>query len=239
MAQGVIFHTRSRGSFLNKCHPGVKMAAMCASCVLLASLGPAEALALSGLVLLAAVSQRLPARALLSQGAVFVILAVFIAATEWWSTGSPFLAAAASSRFLASVLSSVILLDSTSPDDMARAVSQVFGPVFGKWARLAGSVIELTISMVPLIFDTVSTMREARKARLSSFMRHPLRNTAELASALLQALLDKAGAWADALAARSYDPCAKRSCPLPGWRDLALVAVCGLSVWGVLWTSAL
>ena len=89
--------------------------------------------------------------------------------------------------------------------------------------------------MIPMIFDTAQTIREARKARGARFLAHPVRSVTGYATQLVMSLLDNVAAWSDALSARSYTPYAVRGTVSFSWRDAMLVlsslALIGLWLW--------
>ncbi len=238
MAEGLIFHTRERNGFLNRCHAGVKLLMLLVVCITLSTASPLYTLTLCALILLSALLIRIPFKAYLSQGIFFIIIALFIYISEALNTKSQFQAIVATCRFLFTILSSLILIDTTGIDELAKAIAQIFYPIFRKYALLAASVIQLTFSMIPLVFDTAMTIREARIARGANFIQHPIKNTAELASAILSALLDNVSDKADSLSAREYDPYARLAYRGIGLCDVLLFAVTLLIAGGALWTRS-
>lgn len=235
MAAGMIFHTRARDSFLNSCSPLSKLLLLLTWCIIVTVAPWQLVYALSAILLVFAIAQRLPLDSWLSQGLLFAILAIFILVTERLATGSLILAAASALSFLSSILASLIFIDSTSPDELATSLSWLLAPILGKKAYLLSSAIQLTLSMIPMIFDTAQTIREARKARGARFLAHPVRSVTGYATQLVMSLLDNVSAWSDALSARSYTPYAVRGTVSFSWRDAMLVlsslALIGLWLW--------
>ena len=237
MADNVIFHTRDRGSILNKCSPLTKLALMLTACICLTAGSASFTLGLSGLMLVYAAVQRFPVKTFMSQGLVFIILVAFIFITELIAAGSPFLAAVAALRFLFTVLAALLFVDSTSIDDLAMSLGALFYPVLRKYAYLMASAVQLTLSMIPLIFDTAMTIKDARAARGESFLRHPVKSTGDYAVQLISTLLDNVNDMADALSARSYNPYAKRRRLTFSRYDILIAAAAFLTAGACAWTK--
>ena len=140
----MIFHTRARDSFLNSCSPLSKLLLLLTWCIIVTVAPWQLVYALSAMLLVFAIAQRLPLDSWLSQGLLFAILAIFILVTERLATGSLILAAASALSFLSSILASLIFIDSTSPDELATSLSWLLAPILGKKAYLLSSAIQLS-----------------------------------------------------------------------------------------------
>ncbi|MDT4761342.1 energy-coupling factor transporter transmembrane component T [Sphaerochaeta sp. PS] len=213
MAEALIFHYREQRAFLNRCNPLAKVASVLILLIPLARAPYKLALILLLPLVVLSLTQRLPLRRYGKELTFFFFMAVIIAITEYLATRSPLGTLAACLRFLAIILCGMLLADSTAPDDLARSLGSVLSkiPFVDGWA--IASSIELTISMVPLIFDVTNQVTTARKARMER-NRHPIRNLTSLGESIFTLLLDRAEELAWALDARSFDPSrARRALP--------------------------
>lgn len=236
MAGGMIFHTRSRDTLLCRAGGGVKLIMLILISVLISTGSEVFVLAISALLLLTAVMDRLPPSVIFKDGVFFIILAAFIAITELFAKGSVLLATVATLRFLSIVTASLILTDTTTADDVARGTGALLHPFLRSYAWRIASLVELTISMLPVITDTLLEINEARKARGGSFLRHPVRSTTELSASMLTRLFAYVDEYADALSARGYDTTVRRYTPPLNRADALLILAMGLMLGGYLWT---
>ena len=215
MAEGVIFHYREADNILTRLNPCTKLLSVLVYSVVVSSSSDSTAvfvLFLFPLIIASAI--RLPVRSYLKESIFFLILALFIFISSFLSFADPIAALVPSVRFLSVMLISMLLTDTTMPDDIARSLGAALSHILGRAAYLIASVVEITISMIPLIIDCAVSVYEARRARGASFVRHPLRSASEFSASLITDLLDKAEIYADALSARGYSASGCR-CTLP------------------------
>lgn len=229
MAEALIFHYRQQRAFLNRCNPLTKLACILAILIPLAKASfTVTVLLLLSLVLLGA-TQRLPIRRYGKELRFFFVMTVLIGITEYAATGLLLPSFTACLRFLTIILSGMLLSDSTAPDDLARSLGSVLDriPFIDGWS--VASSIELTLSMIPLIFDVTEQVTTARKARREK-NRHPIRNITATAASIFSLLLDRAEELTWALEARAFNPSRKRR-TLPYTKDdlyLAIVVILGV-----------
>ncbi|MDY4610547.1 MAG: energy-coupling factor transporter transmembrane component T [Sphaerochaetaceae bacterium] len=227
MVEGVVFHFRDRNTFLNQANPLTKLVSLLCCSVLLVGANLPRTLAMGGLLLLVALSLRLPFRRYLRETLFFLFMAAFIAVTEWWATKSPEATAATSLRFLAIVLAGMLLADTTAPDDLSRALGALMDKIpFLNGYKLAAG-IELTLAIIPLIFDVATELRMARQARQDRPWRHPVAYLVSYCSTMFSLLMDRMDDLSVALDARGYDPSAPRKAPGFTYRDVALSLTTG------------
>ncbi|NCC13153.1 MAG: hypothetical protein EOM32_07230, partial [Spirochaetia bacterium] len=98
---------------------------------------------------------------------------------------------------------------------------------------VVASTIELTLSILPLIFDASLEVVTARKARLER-RRNPYTAITSLSSAIFSLLLDKAQELSLALEARNFDPARKRPGLPYSASDLVLLLFTALVAAGAL-----
>lgn len=205
MAEALIFHYRAQDTFLCKANPLTKVVAVIAICVLILSLSLSGLLLVSAALLVTTFAQHLPLRSYKRELKYFAFLLLLILITEYMATQSHQQAASAFLRFVCIILCGLLIADSTSPDDLARSLGSILDgiPFIRGWE--VASAIELTLSILPVIFDAALQVVTARKARLER-RRNPLASLTSLISAIFSLLLDKTEDLSLALEARLFDP---------------------------------
>ncbi|MDD4572661.1 MAG: energy-coupling factor transporter transmembrane component T [Sphaerochaeta sp.] len=205
MAEALIFHYREQQSFLNRCNPLTKLLCILALLIPLAKASFTVSAVLLTLLALLAIHQRLPFHRYGRELRFFIVMTALIGITEYLATRMVLQSITACLRFLSIILSGMLLADSTAPDDLARSLGSVLNrvPFIDGWA--VASTIELTLSMIPLIFDVTDQVTTARKARMEK-NRHPIRNIKALVASIFGLLLDRSEELSWALQARSFDP---------------------------------
>ena len=229
MAEALIFHYREQKTFLNRCNPLAKLLSILVLLIFLAKAPFAFTLALLTPLVLLAIAQSLPLHRYGKELRFFLVMTALIGITEYLATRLLLPSITACLRFLAIILSGMLLSDSTAPDDLARSLGSVLDklPFVDGWA--IASSIELTLSMIPLIFDVTEQVTTARKARREK-NRHPIRNITATAASIFSLLLDRAEELTWALEARAFNPSRKRR-TLPYTKDdlyLAIVVILGV-----------
>lgn len=221
MAEALIFHYREQSRFLNRCNPVSKFVSVIAICFpLMGSDLPVSVLLLLPLLLLAIV-QRLPLSSYGRELRFFFVMTILIGAGTYLSTTDLPQAVASCLRFLAVVVAGMLLADSTAPDDLARSLGSLLDhlPFVSGWT--VASRIELTLALVPIIFDVTEQVGDARKARLGR-TRNPIRTIGAFAGGIFTLLLDRAEDLSAALDARAFDPARHRQTLGYGKPDILL-----------------
>lgn len=205
MAEALIFHYRRQQTFLCKANPLTKVAAIIAICLVILSISLTGLLLVSAVLISATLFQHLPFRLYKRELKYFGFLLVLILITEYLATQSYSAASAAFTRFVCIILCGLLIADSTAPDDLARSLGSILQriPFVKGWE--AAAAIELTLSILPMIFDAALEVVTARKARLERH-RNPLASLTSLISAIFSLLLDKAEDLSLALEARLFEP---------------------------------
>lgn len=232
----LIFHTRDRNTLLCRMHGAVKLLFLLLFSSLVSTGSGPFVIGCSALILLIAILDKLPPSLLFKQGFFFLVIALFILISEYMNTASPYLALIALLRFLSIVLSSLLLTDTTTPDEIARGVGGLLSPLLGSFAWRLASVTELTISMLPVITDSTEQILTARRARGERMLRHPIRSLTGLTVSILSLMLTKVEQYADALSARSYESSARRHVPPLTRADLFPLFTMVLIIGGFIWT---
>lgn len=134
---------------------------------------------------------------------VFALLAALIALPRALA-GRPAAGAIAAWRFLIVVLSGILFTATTSPRELHGTVQWLLRPLPGIRAGAVATHISLTLLFIPLLFDTIAEVREARKARYAEGLRNPLARIRGLAVPLLEKLLQQIDEVASAMESRCY-----------------------------------
>lgn len=212
MAEALIFHYRQADNFLTRLNPNTKLVCLLSYSITVSSAPSLAVYPLFLLCLIIAAAIRLPWKEYIKESIFFIVIALMMGVSAFFSEGRLLSALASALSFLSMVLASMLLTDTTMPDELSRSLGSALSHVMGKYAYILSSIMEITLSMIPVIIDSTICMYEARKARGASFFRHPLKSISELSESILTDLIDKAEMYTDALYSRSYDPEGKRSC---------------------------
>lgn len=205
MAQVMIFHYRVSDNLLARLNPNTKLVALLSYSIVISSCGPLETILLSLVPISIALGIRLPFREYIKESLFFILLSVLMAITSFLSQGDILHAFSYALSFLSMVLSSMLLTDTTMSDDLARSIGGALSKLIGRYAYIFSTLVEITLSMIPIIIDSTAGIFDARRARGASFSSHPLKTVSELSISILSSLLDKAEIYIDALYSRGYD----------------------------------
>ena len=201
----MIFHYRVSDNLLARLNPNTKLVALLSYSIVISSCGPLETILLSLVPISIALGIRLPFREYIKESLFFILLSVLMAITSFLSQGDILHAFSYALSFLSMVLSSMLLTDTTMSDDLARSIGGALSKLIGRYAYIFSTLVEITLSMIPIIIDSTAGIFDARRARGASFFSHPLKTVSELSIAILSSLLDKAEIYIDALYSRGYD----------------------------------
>lgn len=225
MAEAMIFHYRDDDNFLVHFNPVAKLAMLLSYSVIVSSAPSAAVFILAFVPVVAASAIHLPWRQYLKESAFFIVLAAIMCAASYASDRDAAEAAASAIAFLSMVLSSILLMDTTMPDELSRSLGSALSHVIGRRAYALSSLVEITLSMIPMIIDGSVSMFEAMKARGAAPAVHPLRFVCQLSVGILSGILDKAEIYIDALYSRGYDASMRRDCAPYSFLDYLMVAI--------------
>jgi len=209
----VIFSYRHQDRLLNRTHPFVKVLALLCGCILLIDASVLLVSTIALFLLLLTGIQRLPLRSYARQLRFFILLFTLIALSECLRSRSVRLALIVLVRYALMILYALLITDSTSSDEIASSI-----PLVNK-SVLAGG-IELTLAIVPTIFQVSEEIRIAQRARLR---RWSIKGTFEYLSTLFELLLIRLEERALALEGRLFDAKRKRHAPPLSLYDLPMV----------------
>ena len=185
MAEVMIFHYRDNDNFLVRLNPNTKLVLLLSYSVTVSAMQPGVVLPLSILPVVVALVIKLPLLSYLKESLFFIIIAVLMGFSRYISFGDWLESLSKSVSFLSTILAAVLLCDTTMPDELSRSLGSALSHVLGRYAYALSSLMEITLSMIPLIIDSATGILEARNARGASFISHPLSSLAELSSSIL------------------------------------------------------
>lgn len=230
MAAMMIFHCRQADSFLSRTNPLAKLIALISFSVFISMTDGWFGLILSFIPIIILIAIRIPLKEYIKESIFFIVIAVVMFISEFFNTEDGLSALSASASFLSIVVASMILMDTTMPDDLSRSLGSALSHVAGHYAYSLATVIEITMAMIPVITDSVLSLHEARLARGERFIMHPFRSLCQLAQCILSDLLDKAEIYIDALYSRGYDAAMRRECASYRLSDWVIIAACPVFV---------
>lgn len=230
MAAMMIFHCRQADSFLSRTNPLAKLIALISFSVLISMTDGWLSLILSFIPVIIVIAIRIPLKEYIKESIFFIVIAVVMFISEFFDTEDGLSALSASASFLSIVVASMILMDTTMPDDLSRSLGSALSHVAGHYAYSMAAVIEITMAIIPVITDSVLSLHEARLARGERFIVHPFRSLCQLAQCILSDLLDKAEIYIDALYSRGYDAAMRRECASYRLSDWVIIAACPVFV---------
>ncbi|HZJ87664.1 MAG TPA: energy-coupling factor transporter transmembrane component T [Sphaerochaeta sp.] len=232
MAEALIFHYRHQMRFLNRANPLIKLLAIISLCIALFALPLAGALTISLAFVAVAAFHRLPIIRYRRELRYFAALTLLIIATDFFVTRSTAVAVLSALRFITVILAGLLLTDCTATDDLARSLGSALHrlPWIDGWA--IASTIELTLSLLPILFDAAKEVSDARKARLAP-RKWPLKELTSLGSQIFSLTLDKVEDLSLALQGRQFSPSqARRSPPYRAgdlWLGVTTIALVALA----------
>jgi biotin transport system permease protein len=205
MAEALIFHYRHRHTLLSRANPLSKFISTIAICLSLFSLSLGGLGIVTVLLSLAMWHQRLPIIRYRRELRYFAFILLLIIVTEYLATRTIQSALVSALRFIAIIQCGLLLTDCTAADDLARSLGSVLDriPLVDGWA--VASTIEMTLALLPMIFDASLEVVTARTARLERKHR-PLASLGGITSSIFSLILDKGEDLALALEARHFDP---------------------------------
>ena len=234
MAEVMIFHYRDNDNFLVRLNPNTKLVLLLSYSVTVSAMQPGVVLPLSILPVVVALVIKLPLLSYLKESLFFIIIAILMGFSRYISSGDWLESLSKSVSFLSTILAAVLLCDTTMPDELSRSLGKALSHIIGKYAYVLSAVMEITLSMIPIIIDSALGMLEARKARGASLSRHPFREVCQISISILSDILDKAEIYADALYSRGYDVSASRCTASYSFGDCFLI-VCGIVSFPILY----
>ena len=225
MAEALIFHYRNADNFLVHLNPNAKLIALLVYTIIVSTAKPAAVFMSALFPIAVAFMIKLPWREYIRESIFFIIISIFMFIASFIPGKDAIHSLAYAVSFLSMVLASMLLADTTMPDEMSRSLGSALSHIIGKSAYALAAAMEITLSMIPVIIDSSVCIFEARRARGASFASHPIRYLTELSVSILADLLDRAEEYTDALYSRGYDASKRRECAPYRLCDAVLIAL--------------
>jgi energy-coupling factor transporter transmembrane protein EcfT len=224
----MIFHYRVSGSLLSRCNPLIKLGSLITLCILLQQATLTATVFFSLCIAALMLQAKMPIRRLIPELMFFLILTAIIFLSVYLPHKELQKSMEKSASFLVAVLGSLLFADTTDPSDLARSLGSFLHRLHFKDGWKFANQVELTLTCIPLIYDTYAHVRDARRARLAYMGKHPIRSIYMFSKELMEQLLDQIDEMAYAMDARSFDENKPRASLPYGWADLMLV--CGMVI---------
>ena len=227
----IAFSYEPSDCFLSRTVPAFKLLYLILLSILISTAGEYEIYIYTFLLLFLGFLSRINLlKALFSMPAMLVI-ALFIALTEWIDKKDIALTLSETTSFLTLLLLAILFMSTTDITELSSSLGHYLQPIFGKRAWRLSSSIMLTLAMIPIIFTSASTMLQARRSRGGRFFQHTLRNLTGYTISLLLLLFKKTEIFEDALLSRSFSDIAARRTKPAGFYDiLSFICVCLISI---------
>ena len=235
MAETLIFHYREDSNFLSKAQPMIKLLGLLSLCIPLVNASLKGVLLIFSSLIIVSIMIKMPLKHYLRELTFLIIIATIIGISTYISNHNIMIAVAALLKFTTAVYASLLLADSTDPGDLARALGRALNhiPFVNGWH--IASQIELTLSILPLIFDTTAAIKEARVSRGENSSRHPLKSMTGYVYNIMDLLLENIDEMAYALDSRGFDASMERSAMKYHPHDIVLlVTVLSIAVGGTI-----
>jgi energy-coupling factor transporter transmembrane protein EcfT len=235
MAEELIFHYREDINFLSKAQPMIKLIGLLSLCIPLVNASIQGTILILSAVVIASIVIKMPLIRYLRELVFLIIIALLIGISSYFSTNDLILAITSVLKFTTAVYASLLIADSTDPSDLARALGKALNhiPLINGWQ--IASQIELTLSILPLIFDTTSSIKEARIARGENSLRNPLKSMIGFVYNTMDLLLENIDEMAYALDSRGFDASMERPAIKYHLHDvILLLVIISISIGGKL-----
>ncbi len=202
MAEAGFFRYQDTHSFLKRIDPRVKLPLLLLYTAAMYKSSTAGALLLSLFIIsLFAFSCRIKSIKEITGAAV---LTLFIGTASFLSSFSIPCALLAADRFLMTVFLGLILIGTTHPGDIEKAVYWFVNPIPFISASEVAVRVRLTITFIPDIMATAAEIKEAGTSRCIQNVKNPVKKLSTLTVPLLYAIIRKAESTSLAMEARCY-----------------------------------
>ncbi|MCD4699876.1 MAG: energy-coupling factor transporter transmembrane protein EcfT [Phycisphaerae bacterium] len=205
MAERLIFHYQARNSIIHRIDPRIKIIIIFTISAAMFTVNPLQFAVLFGYVLSGCLIARLPFARYKKELRFFLLLLVIIVLSRWISSKSLIPSLYYGARFILVVAAGLLLTDSTAPEDLTLALYWFLRPFKFINPKRTAIQFNLTVSFIPIIFDSVLEIREARKSRLDNTWRKPVKRIVSFSSQIFDLILQKAEEISYALESRLFD----------------------------------
>ncbi|MBN2051318.1 MAG: energy-coupling factor transporter transmembrane protein EcfT [Spirochaetales bacterium] len=203
----VIFRYFPGDSLIHRFDPRIKLPGCALFCYAALQPGPRNLAITAGALLAAFLFARIPLKTLLIDFLRFVPLltALFLAVFFSSDDGGPLVPAAlAAGRFALLILAGNLLIQTTALSRISAAVRWFLTPLPRRLAGRLGTMIGLSVGLIPLFFQELEESRDALKARGLRARKQPLRWAVKLLTPLLARVFLRTEEMAEAMEGRCY-----------------------------------
>ncbi|NQT58590.1 MAG: energy-coupling factor transporter transmembrane protein EcfT [Bacteroidetes bacterium] len=205
MAERLIFHYQARNSIIHRIDPRIKIIIIFTISAAMFAVNPLQFAVLCGYVLSGCLIARLPFTKYRKELRFFLLLLILIVLSRWISSKSLISSLYYGARFILIVAAGLLLTDTTAPEDLTLALYWFLRPFKFLNPKRTAVRFNLTVSFIPIIFDSVLEIKEARKSRLDNTWRNPIKRIISFSSQIFDLILQKAEEISYALEARLFD----------------------------------
>ncbi len=234
MAEGLVFHYRDADTPVHRIDPRIKLLFLLVQSFAMVFYS-FQALIIPGVLsLLLMIIIRIPLTSYARELRVFLFLGGIIFLGRFLSAGADE-AGVLTLRFFIIVSLGLVLMDTTAADDAAAAAAWYVGHLSPKLAGILAARLLLTLAFIPMIFDSIREVKDARSARGDSPRRYPLGYTVSFLLQIFEILLVKAEEISLALEARGFTGSMPQRVFKAGFIDLlALLIGCCAVIAGII-----
>lgn len=205
MAERLIFHYQARKTPVHRIDTRIKIVITFTLTAAMFAVNLSQFGILTGYIAAGCLAARLPFQRYRRELGFFFVLLCIIVLSRWITTGTLFNGLYYGARFMLVIAAGLLLTDTTAPEDLTLALYWFIKPFsFLKPKRIAAR-FNLTISFLPIIFDAVMEIQEARRSRLDTVWKRPVKRIISFSTQIFTLILQKAEETAFALEARLFD----------------------------------
>jgi biotin transport system permease protein len=196
----------------------LKLPLFLAAAVSAAALQPLFLLLLLPLPAAAAKSTSVNVKTVIREGRIFLFIALLLFLStaffsEYGGMAAVMQAGVKAARFLLVVFLSHIMIETSSTREIGNAVHSWLHPFSKPFAEKSALSIMLTIRFIPMLFDTLDDINDARQARSIKSCRSPLRRMYTLFIPLFSVMLEHSEEMIEALETRGVGRDGRMSIP--------------------------
>lgn len=221
----IAFEYSGKENFLSRLNPAFKLLYLILLSILISTANGAELYIHAIFLILIGAIARINLIKLILKLPVMIIIALFIAISEYINTKSINSTIEESFTFLTLILVTILFMTTTDVTELASSIGHYLSPVFGKKAWSLASSVMITLALLPMIFSSSTIMLQSRRARGGSFLSHPIKNLSDYIISLLSILFKKSIIFEDALLSRAYTSDTRRHAKVATKYDI-LILIC-------------
>lgn len=222
---GLVFRYKPNDTALERMHPTMKLILLIVLSIAFSNFVSFELYISTCLLFIIGYAFKIHVFKELGKMPMLLSIALIIGISEYISSRNIHTSFDKSISFISIIALAVIFTSSTDIIELSACLGQTLYPLLKKKAWKLASYIMITIALFPMIFDTATTMLQARRARNGRFLSHPFKNMSEYTICLMKLLFKRTAIFEDALLARAFQPDASRVARKISYSDI-LILIC-------------